>query len=526
MAACRLLGRSVCNIKKTSFVLQNQLNHTVRSARSIQRSSRDGTEAFDDSGVYSQTSLLEKYLSAKQACEALPTPEVNPFGVFANNELDISQIEVYGFDYDYTLAVYTEKLHYLIYDLGRDWLINKFKYPKDIAQLEYRPGFAIRGLQYDMKKGVLMKMDLFHQIQFCSVYRGLTPLSSEEVINTYGGSYIPQYMIRGNAEQGARMKQLNDLFSVPEICLLSNVTEYFERHNIAYNPEILFFDIQNAISSIHPVIHNTLNESNINDYLEKRRELVTFLERLKSADKQMFLVTNSPFKFVDVGMRYMIGPEWQDLFDVVIVQARKPKFFTDQHRYVQPFRVYDPETKSQLWERVTKLEKNKVYIEGTVTQLQAMTGWCGNSVLYFGDQIYSDLADLTLNYGWRTGAIIWELANEIKILNSEEFRHTVSWLQSLQHLIEEMQDHEDIEDFIEQLLQERDQLRKTTKSLFNPNFGSIFRTHHNPTYFSRRLFRYSDIYMSHVTNLLNYSLRHTFYPRRGALPHECHTPHS
>ncbi|KAK8785557.1 5' nucleotidase C [Amblyomma americanum] len=524
MAACRLLCRSaVSNVKRATFVLQSQLNQTVFAARSIQRSSRDGVEQLDEGGVYSQTSLLEKYLSAKQACEALPTPEVNPFGVFANNELDISQIEVYGFDYDYTLAVYTEKLHYLIYDLGRDWLINKFKYPKDIAQLEYRPGFAIRGLQYDIKKGVLMKMDLFHQIQFCSVYRGLTPLSREEVINIYGGSYIPQYMIRGNAERDARMKQLNDLFSVPEICLLSNVTEYFERHNIAYNPEILFFDIQNAISSIHPVIHNTLTEANICEYLEKREELVAFLERLRSAGKQMFLVTNSPFKFVDVGMRYMIGPDWQDIFDVVIVQARKPKFFTDQHR---PFRVYDPGTKSQLWERVTKLEKNRVYIEGTVTQLQAMTGWCGNNVLYFGDQIYSDLADLTLNYGWRTGAIIWELANEIKILNSEEFRHTVSWLQSLQHLIEEMQDHEDIEDFIEQLLQERDQLRKTTKSLFNANFGSIFRTHHNPTYFSRRLFRYSDIYMSHVTNLLNYSLRHTFYPRRGALPHECHTPHS
>ncbi|KAH9370900.1 hypothetical protein HPB48_019735 [Haemaphysalis longicornis] len=472
--------RSVGQVWVTAGDVSEYLSRNI----GFKRSSRDGSEELSEIGGYSQTSLLEKYLSAKQACEALPTPEVNPFGVFANNELDISEIEVYGFDYDYTLAVYSEKLHYLIYDLGRDWLINKFRYPKDIANLEYRPGFAIRGLQYDIKKGVLMKMDLFHQIQFCSVYRGLTPLAREEVINIYGGTYIPQYMIRGNAEQGARMKQLNDLFSVPEICLLSNVTEYFERHNIAYNPEILFFDIQGRLCK---VCMRTCR---------------------------------------DVGMRYMIGPQWQELFDVVIVQARKPKFFTDQHR---PFRIYDPETKSQLWERVTKLEKNKVYIEGTVTQLQAMTGWCGNNVLYFGDQIYSDLADLTLNYGWRTGAIIWELAGEIKILNSEEFRHTVSWLQSLQHLIEEMQashDHEDIEDFIEQLLQERDQLRKTTKSLFNPNFGSIFRTHHNPTYFSRRLFRYSDIYMSHVTNLLNYSLRHTFYPRRGALPHECHTPHS
>lgn len=40
------------------------------------------------------------------------------------------------------------------------------------------------------------------------------------------------------------MKQLNDLFSVPEICLLSNVTEYFEKQNIAYHPEILSHDVQ------------------------------------------------------------------------------------------------------------------------------------------------------------------------------------------------------------------------------------------------------------------------------------------
>lgn len=57
----------------------------------------------------------------------MPTPELNPYGVFANNELNLSGVEVYGFDYDYTLAVYTGQLHYLIYDLGRDWLINKFK---------------------------------------------------------------------------------------------------------------------------------------------------------------------------------------------------------------------------------------------------------------------------------------------------------------------------------------------------------------------------------------------------------------
>jgi hypothetical protein len=46
------------------------------------------------------------------------------------------------------------------------------------------------------------------------------------------------------------MKQLNDLFSVPEICLLSNVAEYFKRHSIHYHPEILFFDIQVSIKLV------------------------------------------------------------------------------------------------------------------------------------------------------------------------------------------------------------------------------------------------------------------------------------
>lgn len=59
-----------------------------------------------------------------------------------------------------------------------------------------------------------------------------------------------------------------------------------------------------------------------------------------------------------------------------------------------------------------------------------------------------------------------------------------------------------------------------TKTVFNEQFGSVFRTYHNPTYFSRRLFRFADIYTSDMTNLLNYSTSHTFYPRRGVMPHE------
>lgn len=52
--------------------------------------------------------------------------------------------------------------------------------------------------------------------------------------------------------------------------------------------------------------------------------------------------------------------------------------------------------------------------------------------------------------------------------------------------------------------------RVKMKNIFNSQFGSVFRTYHNPTYFSRRLFRFADIYMSSMTNLLNYSVKVNF----------------
>lgn len=40
------------------------------------------------------------------------------------------------------------------------------------------------------------------------------------------------------------MVLLADLFSVPEISLLCNITEYFVQNNIDYHPDILFRDVK------------------------------------------------------------------------------------------------------------------------------------------------------------------------------------------------------------------------------------------------------------------------------------------
>lgn len=59
-------------------------------------------------------------------------------------------------------------------------------------------------------------------------------------------------------------------------------------------------------------------------------------------------------------MEHLIGNDWKDYFDVLIVQARKPRFFTDLSR---PIRVYDEHSGNHIWDRVTKLEKGVIYYE-------------------------------------------------------------------------------------------------------------------------------------------------------------------
>ncbi|XP_012256131.1 5'-nucleotidase domain-containing protein 3 isoform X2 [Athalia rosae] len=490
---------------------------------------RNGVRKYGERAGYvhrniSRETMRENYSNTKAKCRSKKLPlDVNARGVFACNELDLKEVQVYGFDYDYTLACYKPSMDYLLYNLGRDMLIKKYKYPEEIGKLEYPEGFAVRGLHYDIEKGLLLKLDSFLQIQLGTVYRGLQPVPNDEVLRLYRNRIIPIAYVEAQNKhtqdiRSTKMVQLADLFSVPEMSLICNVAEYFLKNHIDYHPEILFRDVKSSVQSCHPIMHQTVVQ-NVGYYLEENKDLRRFFDRLKSVDKKMFLVTNSPFHFVDVGMKFLLDDDWKHYFDVVIVQARKPRFFTDETR---PLRIYDEEKRTLLWDRVTKLEKGVIYLEGTVKQLQDMTGWRGHQVLYFGDHPYSDLADVTLEHGWRTGAIINELTHEIENLNDPQFKMNANWLQMLTALIEDHQDYENEEAMaqLNEWVRERDQLRNDIKRVFNQQFGSVFRTYHNPTYFSRRLFRFADVYMSSITNLLNYSTSHTFYPRRGVMPHE------
>ncbi|CAG7786513.1 unnamed protein product [Allacma fusca] len=498
----------------------NSINRRNRYHNKIVGSDTANSKVTED--LKPREQLKKAYEDALTYCRSKKLPEdVDPQAVFACNRLNLRDVDVFGFDYDYTLACYRPELEQLIYDLGRQVLINSFKYPREIEDLDYNRNFAVRGLHYDIQKGLLLKVDSFMQIQLGCVYRGLTQLPDDEVLAMYGSRKIPVNYIEApvrNKNESPNMVQLADLFSLPEMNLLCNVTEFLHNNGIDFCPESLFRDIKDSVQSIHPTMHQIVSKQPEN-YLDIDPLLREYLSVLKDAGKKLFLITNSPYHFVDRGLCYILGEDWTDFFDVTIVSARKPHFFSAERT---PFRLYDPHIDARLWDRVTSFEPGKIYYGGNVKQFQAITGWKGEKVLYFGDHPYTDLADVTLHHGWRTGAIIRELAHEIETLNSPDFKYTMNWLQFMTSLLESYQDLDDAscDDVIREWQQERNKIRKSTKRIFNNQFGSMFRTHMNPTFFSKRLFRFADIYTSSVTNLLKYSVRHTFYPRRGALPHE------
>ncbi|KAI9296886.1 HAD-superfamily hydrolase [Neoconidiobolus thromboides FSU 785] len=466
----------------------------------------------------------------------LITPtELNPNGVFCHNEVNLDFIQTYGFDYDYTLANYTQELPKKIFTMLRDMLVLRMGYPKALLEFNYDPSFAVRGLHYDVKTGYLMKVDAYHNIQLNTVYFGKQPIKDiNTIIELHNGTHIsPKYMLEN-------LTQLNDMFSLPEICLLADIIDYFNEKQIQFHPRHLYDDVRAMGEAIHSSAYNhpfgvgllhleILKQ--VPKYLEPSNKLVNYLQNLRKGKKELFLLTNSGYLFVNKGMEYLTSSkDWRDLFDVVVVSSKKPSFYTS-HRPFRRVKTNGDRANQTLensieldMEAVSKFQRGQVYQGGNLKEFSKLTGWRGQKVMYIGDHIYSDLVDPTLQQGWRTGAIIDELETEMEYAATPQARSRLSYLLHLEQLLLLASNNGDqskeLGDLVQQWRLERKQYRNTLKQVYNLQFGSLFRTHHNPTYFAKKVRTFADLYTSKLENLNDYPLNYTFYPQRDQLPHE------
>ncbi|KAJ9066743.1 hypothetical protein DSO57_1006670 [Entomophthora muscae] len=464
--------------------------------------------------------------------------------VFSHNEVNLQYISVYGFDYDYTLANYTEELPKTIYSMIRDSLIDRMHYPKALSDFSFDPNFAVRGLHYDVLTGWLMKVDAYHSIQLNTVYYGREALSdTNQVLELHNGTHIsPSYMKEN-------LIQLNDLFSVPEICLIADIIQFFYENDVTFHPRHLYDDVRamgeliHSQANHHPLGVGPLHLEILTDverFLNRSPSTTTYLNGLHQSKKKVFLMTNSGYPFVNKGLSYVLdAPDWRDLFDVTIVKSGKPSFYTSN----KPFRRILPEHRASLqltgkagsvlqegieldMSAVSEFKRGEVYQGGNLGDFSRFTGWWGQKVLYIGDHIYSDLVDPTVQQGWRTGAIVSELDQEIARSNSPKANAQLSWMLQLEQLLRiatvnlNPSEKEKLDVLIASWRNERRQLRNHLKQVHNQQFGSVFRTHHNPTYFAKKIRTFADLYTSKLENLANYPLDFVFYPERSHLPHE------
>lgn len=504
--------------------------------------------------------------------------------IYANNYLNYGDLKVVGFDLDYTLVSYTVELQTLIYNLARDVLVSAYGYPKDLSSIQFDPKFAIRGLTVDSRHGVLSKLSHLQKLAVNRSYRGKQQLSLDDIEKLYGNRHIPYGELSQmrplndlfSVAEGCLIADVMELF-------ISNSHKTGE----TFVPSSLVEDVQQAISEVHingsmqgAVLADPQR------YIKSAPDLGNMLSHVRDSGKKLFLCTNSGYTYSNQALNHALGlqshsSEWKDLFDVIICSAKKPDFYKSR----MPFRLWDAVRRTPTTTPVGKLEKGQVYVQGSAKALLRATGWKGEEVLYLGDNLRTDLVEARRWHGWHTGCIINELESEVEIQQSpecEELRFLRSTLRNLMYdLQNEMQrpkygadvstsstvelttdvaagtgtsssscssgaekgaedtDEEScrVKDLMigkhfniheEQVLSaieiELQQINANLSKLFNPNFGSVFRTDGHPSLFAFAMHRYVDLYTSDVSNLLHYNPRHRFYPFHSM--HMAHDPAS
>ncbi|KAL3623848.1 hypothetical protein CASFOL_032664 [Castilleja foliolosa] len=451
-------------------------------------------------------SLKERFLKIPDVLHEIP--KTDPKGIYVNKNLRLDNIQVYGFDYDYTLAHYSANLQSLIYDLAIEYLVNELRYPDCCSEFKYDSSFPIRGLYYDKSKGCLIKLDFFGSIEPEGCYFGRRKLSRSEIDDLYGTRHIGRDQARG-------LVGLMDFFCFSEACLIADIIQHFVDAKLEFDASYVYQDVNRAIQHVHRsgLAHRGIL-SDPKKYLVKNGQLLRFLRMLKENGKKLFLLTNSPYYFVDGGMDFMLEESlghqdsWRELFDVVIANANKPEFYTSEH----PFRCYDVEKDTLAYSKVDAFRPNKIYYHGCLKTFLQITKWKGPEVIYFGDHLFSDLRGPSKS-GWRTAAIIHELENEIQIQNEDSYRFEQAKFHVIQELLGKLHStvansnaSEEYKSLLEELHNERQKARVNMKNMFNKSFGATFLTDTGQeSAFAYHIHHYADVYTSKPENFLFYS---------------------
>lgn len=450
--------------------------------------------------------------------------------VFINRTINMKKIKMIGFDMDYTIVRYnTEAFEELTHKETLGKLIELKSYPKKIAELSFDFERSIQGLIIDRKRGHLLKASRFGKVK--EAYHGLEPLDFKEMQRIYANRVIDL-----TAEQ---FQSLDTSFSISNGVIYQQLVQLKKEGLELPDFTMLAEDIKYALDYCHA--DGTLKSEvakNLNKYIIKDPEMAKLLERYKDYGKKLVVITNSDYKYTRTLLDYTLNPflknhkDWSELFDITITLARKPSFFTNPHAYLK----IDPE--SGLMSNHFGPIENGIYQGGFAGKLQSDLGLEGDEILYLGDHIYGDVVSIKKTFNWRTALVLDPLTEEIdSIRKSSKTQRAIDELmeqkENLEHLLNELEvarfekgekiEKDEVNKIYAQIEKLNNQISEHItdyRSHFNPYWGELMRAGQEESRMADQVEKYACLYMTKVPDLLRYSPRTYFRPRKRILPHE------
>lgn len=461
-------------------------------------------------------------------------------GIFCNRTLNLGAIRAVGYDMDYTLIHYRMEV----------WEQRAYAYIQErllaegwpVQDLAFNPLLVTRGLVIDTEKGNVVKANRFGYVK--RAFHGTRPLEFEAQHNSYQRTLVDL--------SDPRWRFLNTLFSISEACMYMQLVDLLDGGRLS--ERIGYEDLYRRVHAASDEAHM---EGRLKAEISAAPERFVDLDEnmplalldQKEAGKKVLLITNSEWSYVAPMMSYALdrflpdGMTWRELFDIAIVGAKKPDFFS---LHMPVFQVVTED--GLLREHRGPLTGRQVYLGGNAALVEQSLGLRGEEILYVGDHIFVDVNVSKNVLRWRTALIVRELEEEIAALETSlEQEDTLSRM---------MHQKEDLERRYATLRLDLQRIqrrygpvsKRTAKELeramgglhsrlfeldgriapiaqaagrlLNPNWGPLMRTGSDKSHLARQIERYADVYTSRVSNFLHVTPFAFLRSHRGNLPHD------
>lgn len=466
--------------------------------------------------------------------------------IFCNRTLNLRSIQAIGYDMDYTLVHYNVNAWEGTAYLHIKERLASLGFP--VEELEFRPELVSRGLVIDRQLGNIVKANRFGYVK--AAMHGTKMLGFGEMRRSYARTLVDL--------NDARWAFLNTLFSISEACIYAQLVEIVDEGRLDaghLDGPSKYLDLYNAVRVALDAAHveGTLKQHIMNapeQYVERDPDTARALLDQKRAGKKLLLITNSEWEYTRFMMTYAFdeylpdGMRWPELFDLVVVSARKPVFFTSN----EP--IFEVVTEDGMLRPVVGIPKRGGrYLGGNARLIEECLGLDGGRFLYVGDHIYGDVNVSKQICRWRTALVLRELEREILAIEDsrenqarinemmrqkERMEHQMSQLRlGIQHAKFGESD-EDPDALERDMLAIREKVVELDNRIaplvtkdgrsFNEYWGYLLRAGNDKSHLTRQIERYADIYTSRVSNLLPYTPFNYFRSPRGSLPHDPGNP--